>query len=160
MQAHTILQWNIWSKENYVNTIDFIKKIDADIVTLQEIRQNDPNHNFADVARLLGKSMGYNMHYVPAHFWYLEDGSKKLQGNAILTKFPIVEKRHKFLQDIDENNLHDYAKEGRIYLEADINLEGTNISVGTTHLSYNHKFTESKEKLVEEINLLGEIKKT
>ncbi len=158
MNNYTLLQWNIWYKENYKNVIKYLKQINADIVTLQEVTQNSFEQNFVDVVEELKNKTNYNVYYKPAHYWYLNNKTKKFQGNAILSKFPFKRKSFVFVQNINENNLDDYRTEGRVYVECDIELNNSkSIIVGTTHLSYNHKFKESELKSKEENRLLKAI---
>lgn len=60
---------------------DCLKKIDADVICLQEAHTNDERSNASDIARLLGMPFVYNAVNSPSHI----DKDFKL-GNAILSK--------------------------------------------------------------------------
>ena len=74
------------------------------------------------------------------------------QCNAILSKYPIIKTKKKYVQEPSDNK-NDYSKEGRIYIEVELDINGRVINIGTTHLSYTHKFEETSLK-DEEINKL------
>ena len=139
-----LLQWNIWFKENIDNIIMELKKIDADIICIQElsITANDDSN----VKKL--KALYPYMYYEIADTFL--DG--RSQCNAILSKYPIIKTKKKYVQE-PSNNKNDYSKEGRIYIEVELDINGRVINIGTTHLSYTHKFEETSLK-DEEINKL------
>ena len=141
-----ILQWNIWYKENIDNIITELKRIDADIVCLQELCVTASD--FSNVEKI--KDLYPYVYYEIADTF----SDNRSQGNAILSKHPFLETFSKFVQEQSENK-NDYSKEGRIYLQAKINIEGSFISVGTTHLSYTHKFEETELKDFEIDKLLS-----
>ena len=140
-----LLQWNIWFKENIDNIIIELKKFDADIICIQElsITANDDSN----VKKL--KALYPYMYYEIADTFL--DG--RSQCNAILSKYPIIKTKKKYVQEPSDNK-NDYSKEGRIYIEVELDINGRVINIGTTHLSYTHKFEETSLK-DEEINKLN-----
>ncbi len=142
-----ILQWNIWYKEDINNIAKELKRIDADVVCIQELSFiGDDKTN----VKVLNEAYPYVYYDIADTFL---DG--RSQCNAILSKYPFINKNKSYVQEpgTDKN---DYSKEGRIYLEASINCNDKVYNIGTTHLSYTHKFeeTELKDK---EVNKLIDI---
>ena len=139
-----LLQWNIWFKENIDNIIMELKKFDADIVCLQELNINA--NDDINVNKL--KALYPYMYYEIADTFL--DG--RSQCNAILSKYLIRKTNKKYVQEPSDNK-NDYSKEGRIYIEIELDINGKSINIGTTHLSYTHKFEETSLK-DEEVNRL------
>ena len=145
-----LLQWNIWFKENIDNVINDLKQINADIVCIQELcMQKDDNSNVEKIKQLY-----------PYVYYQIADvfSDGLIQGNAILSKYEIINEKSYFVQKPSEDK-NDYSKEGRIYLEVDIKIENRILKVGTTHLSYTDKFVETKSKDNEVNELINIIKK-
>ena len=142
-----ILQWNIWYKEDINNIAEELKRIDADVVCIQELSFIGDDRNSVKVLNEI-----YPYIYYEVADTFLDGRS---QCNAILSKYPFINKNKSYLQEpgTDKN---DYSKEGRIYLEVSIDYNDKVYNIGTTHLSYTHKFeeTESKDK---EVNKLIDI---
>lgn len=129
-----LLQWNIWFRENIDNIIIELKKFNADIVCIQElsITSNDESN----VNKLKGL---YPYMYYEIADTFLDGRS---QCNAILSKYPIRKTNKKYVQKPSDNK-NDYSKEGRIYIEVELDIDGRVINIGTTHLSYTHRFEET-----------------
>ena len=144
-----ILQWNIWNNENINNIVKELKSLDADIVCVQELCFTGSNKTNINV---LSNVYPYIYYEIADTF---PDG--RSQCNAILSKYPFLEKSKNYVQNpgIDKN---DYSKEGRIYIEASIKSNGKVYNIGTTHLSYTHKFEETKLKDIEVNKLINIIK--
>jgi endonuclease/exonuclease/phosphatase family metal-dependent hydrolase len=150
-----LLQWNIWYKEPIVNVAEELEKINPDIACLQEVtRGSDFNPN-TDNAKFLSDKLNYQYYYHEAQSW--ENDHVKTQGNAILTKFPIISTKYKYIQQPSENS-ESYANEGRVYIETELQIDNKNLTVGTTHMSYTHKFILNEAKKKEADNLLEIIK--
>ena len=146
---YKLLQWNIWNNENIDNIVEELARFDADIVCVQEliIRENDESN----LEKL--KSIYPFVYFEIADAFH--DG--KIQGNAILSKYEIVDKKARFVQ-LPSSEINDYSREGRIYLEADVNFGGKILHIGTTHLSYTNAFVETPQKDLEVNTLLGYLK--
>lgn len=142
-----ILQWNILYKENINNIASELRRIDADIVCVQELSfiGNDKT------------SVNILNEVYPYVYYEIADtlSDNRSQGNAILSKYPFIKTEKHFVQEpgLDKN---DYSKEGRIYLEVMIEHDNKVYNIGTTHLSYTDRFVETKEKDIE-VNKLIEI---
>lgn len=139
-----LLQWNIWFKENIDNIIMELKKFDVDIVCIQELSITATDNSNVNKLKTLYPYMYYEIADT-----FLDGRS---QCNAILSKYPIIKTNKRYVQDPSDNK-NDYSKEGRIYIEVELDINGRVINIGTTHLSYTHKFEETSLK-DEEINKL------
>lgn len=149
----SVLQWNVWFKESADKVVQFIRETDADIVCLQELTQDSvPNPNRDIPAEI--KALGYSAAYLPAH---QRTGERHIKmGNGIFSKFPIISSRHVYVQHQDTDS-QDYSKENRVYLEAKIKINDTELTIGTTHLSYIPRFAMTSEKQKEVDRLVAAI---
>jgi len=152
----TLLQWNIWYAESPANVLEVIKQIDPDIACLQEVTVNNSKINYIDVAEFLSSKSGLNGHFVEAQYFPSDKGNVS-QGNMILSKFPFIKKSHAFVQDKKHSDFDDYSKEGRVLVIGEVSIGNQVLTIATTHLSYTHKFIETKQKLEEENKLLDSI---
>lgn len=147
-----VLQWNIWVKENPDNIVKELKKINADIVCAQELIQ-DSKTKF-DIAKYIAEKLNYHYFYKTADTWDNRD-EKNAQGNVIFSKYPIIDTLHKHIQK-PKHNPPDASHEGRVYIETKIKIKKKIMQIGTTHLSYSHKFDIDKQRK-EEADVLFEI---
>lgn len=145
-----LLQWNIWNNEDIDNIIKELKRIDADIVCIQELAIKDDN----DIKIRKLKELYSYIYYEKADTFL--DGYS--QCNAILSKYPLYDKSYTYVQKPTDNK-NDYSKEGRVYVEAKVKINEKELTIGTTHLSYTDKFIETEEKDKEVTNLINCIKK-
>jgi len=131
-----ILQWNIWYKENPKKISEEILRFDPDIVCAQELMQNLPNN--IDTAKTIKEITKFNSFYKESETWDNRP-DKTSQGNAIFSKYPFVSTSFKYVNDPVHNPLN-ASVEGRVYLESVFKINGRKLIVGTTHLSYSHRF--------------------
>lgn len=102
-----------------------IAEHDPDIVTLQEVHQ--PDTTGADQVAQLAEALDMNAYFGPAD----GNGSGGQAGNAILTKFPIIETVNRALpDDPDTNNVRRKLAGAKLDLGG-----GAFVRVFTTHLS-------------------------
>lgn len=144
-----LLQWNIWNQEDINNIVNELKRIDADIVCIQELSFVGNDKTSIDI-----------LNKVYPHIYFeiadtFEDG--RSQANAILSKYPFIEKSKNYVQNPGTNK-NDYSKEGRIYIEVSVKCNDRILNIGTTHLSYTHKFEETELKDKEVSKLISIIK--
>ncbi len=141
-----LLSWNIWQGQHLSEIIDFLKTADADIIGLQEVSERDSSNTAAVIAHKLGYNFVYYRAIDKTRLGYP-------QGNAILTKFPILKSKCNFLSDL---NLYKNTAESepRIAVEAEININGKSLTVFTVHLAYSHKFQSSKMRDLQVDNLI------
>lgn len=152
-----LLQWNIWYKEKAENILALIKSHDPDIVCLQELTIGGVfNPDIKDTAEYLKTELNYNLYFHSANEW--EEDKVSSIGNGILSRFPIMRNTFRYLQEPKEV-IRTYADEGRVYIESDLNLGSTILTVGTVHLSYTHRFEIAPGKKIEADNLIKILKK-
>lgn len=100
---------------------DFLKSIGADIIALQEVDKNQRRSNNFNQGEYLAKYLDMSYIYGPN----IKLGNSQY-GNAILSKFPILEANNHTLPS---------ALEPRGILEARINVNGELITILNTHLA-------------------------
>lgn len=144
-----ILSWNIWRSKNIDDAIEFLKKSRPDITYLQEAVKKNGEDTTAKIARALGyhyiwhKAFTTNRH-IPSYDL----------GNAILSKFPILENSFVFLSDLSlyKNNAE---TEPRIAQIAKVQTAPkTNLHIINTHLAYSTNCRPSKLRSYQIENLL------
>lgn len=150
-----ILQWNILWTEKIENIVSALKKIDADIICLQELTRGAKVNNNIDTAMFVAKELDFHYFYQDAQVW--PSGEKQAQGNAVFSRFPITDSRCLFLQE-SKPNPKDATEEGRTYTECTIEIERKKIQVATVHLSFTPRFEYTKERKHETENLINIIK--
>ncbi|MEY3457873.1 MAG: hypothetical protein RL215_1030 [Planctomycetota bacterium] len=113
---------------------DVVRSVDPDLVALQEVDQNVKRTKVVDQPAELGRL---------ANLQVVFGGNIELQGgrygNAVLSRFPIVQHRNHLLPNIDNS-------EQRGVLEAEIRIPGTNkpLLLLATHLDFR---TDQRERL-------------
>lgn len=154
-----LLQWNILYKEKIENVVKQIKELSPDIICLQELGISCKyNPTIPNTAGYVKEQLGFNCYFQEAQRWRTEDKKDALAiGNGIFTRFPIIKTASHYVQH-QTKEFTDYSHERRVYIEAELQLNNKNLTVGTTHLSYIHKFEITNEKKKEVDNLLSVIK--
>jgi endonuclease/exonuclease/phosphatase family metal-dependent hydrolase len=86
-----IITWNIERGMAYASILDELRRLDADILLLQEVDRDCRRTDYRDVARDLGRALGMN--WVAAgefqEIGEARSGRPAITGQAILSKFPI-----------------------------------------------------------------------
>ncbi len=149
-----LLQWNIWFEEDIKKVAKFIKAQKVDVICVQELSQNFPKNGNINTAEALGKWLGMNFVYKIGQREKIKNKIKWL-GNGIYSRYPIQHSRAKYIQTPHgvSQRFPDYARQGRIYIEADINVHGQTYTVGTTHAAFERsmKDTPRKKKEIKKI---------
>lgn len=148
------LQWNIWYKENVDHVVREIKRSQADVITAQEFIQHSKIN--LDTAKYVADGLGFNYFYYTADTWSGR-AEKETQGNAILSRFPIVNTKHTYISPPKHNPVN-ALEEGRIYLETTLDIGEEKLVVGTTHLSFTPHFEITDQRKIEADNLINIIK--
>lgn len=86
---------------------------------------------------------GYNGYYKIFLF-----GEEVNMGNGIFSKFPLSNSKEIYVQR-SNGDPEDYTHENRMYLQADARIGDNLLTIGTTHLSYSHKFEMTPDRLTE-----------
>lgn len=152
----SVLQWNIWFKEDPSKIAGFLQNNKADIICLQEMTINSKDHTIKDVPAYIAEELGYK-YYQKELPIESTDGEKMMLANGIFSRFPISKVHYAWINE--PQNSGGYDDEYRAYVEVTVNIQGKDLSVGTTHMSYTHRFQETDNKQYETIKLCSELKK-
>ncbi|MDD5457350.1 MAG: endonuclease/exonuclease/phosphatase family protein [Candidatus Margulisbacteria bacterium] len=159
IQEYTLLHWNIWYKQPIKPVVDIIKSLNPDFLLLQELTWNCSYNKGLATGEYIAENLGYYQHIGKAHVWQPQDGrNREALGNGILSRYPIENTFSAFVHDPINNGRYSHD-EGRIYLEALVNINGQKFRIGTTHLSYYHKFIQTPGRLKEDKKLINLLKR-
>ncbi len=150
-----IVQWNIFYKEKLSNILSELKKINPDVVCLQEVRVNSSFNPKVNGAAYLAKGLKFYYHFGESHFF----DKKEIQGNLILSRFPIVRKYSKYIQKFNPQKTNRSEDEGRLYMEVSLKVDNRELRVGTSHLSFKAGHVLSAQRQKEMNNFLKELSK-
>lgn len=135
----SILQWNVWYKEDIRNIAKFLLANPADIICLQELTRGY-QHQESDTIKYIAKRLGYYYHFQEIPF----DDDRWTQANGIFSRFPIVIKDSLWINE--PTGTGHYDDEYRAYIEVTIKVDDRELTVGTTHMSYTNGFIGSVRK--------------
>jgi len=151
----SVLQWNIWYKEDIRNTAKFLLKHPADVICLQELTVQDLPE-VGHTPDYIAKQLGY-------HHFYKEidvDEDKKINiANGIFSRYPIINTKWQWINTATGTSHYD--DEYRAYIEATLDVNGHELTVATTHMSYTNAFesTSRKEQEADKLAAILEPKK-
>jgi endonuclease/exonuclease/phosphatase family metal-dependent hydrolase len=118
-----ILSWNVWIDGYFDEIKGFLRASDADIIGLQEVKDDDPER---DVIGFL-TSFGYQHVFAPIEKEW--GGNICRDGPAVFSKYPILNKQTYVLSN----------DEKRAAARADIEVNGTVLHIFSTHLVHTHQ---------------------
>ena len=73
-------------KIDYDIMVDTIKKCGADIVGLQEIRDEGPREDYQAQTKIMAEKLGYHYYFAEA----IRFGGENPYGNALISRYPIT----------------------------------------------------------------------
>jgi len=149
----TVLQWNVWIFEKKKNLAKLIKQVDPDVVCLQELTIGSTFQDGANVIEYLANELGYNQFHKAIPNLAPSEGVGDL-ANGILTRLPILSTDWKWIQE-PQNGGSTYDDQYRLYVEATIKVGEREVTIGTVHVSYTHKFQDTAQRKSEVDNLLS-----
>ncbi len=148
------LQWNIWYQEDIHNIAKYLKENSADVIALQELTVNHPGQTESNTPQYIAKQLGYN--YCVGGEDFTEDGEARWFGNAVFSKYTIKSHRQVWINEpIGTGGFDD---EYRTYLEVAVDINGVEVIIATTHMSYTHEFKVTERKHAETDKLINELK--
>ncbi len=153
----SVLQWNIWYKEDIRNIGKFLESHKADIICLQELSLNHPLQTIKDTPAYIAEQLGYNYYHKELPIESTE-GEPITLANGIFSRFPITSKRFTWINQPEQSGGPE--DEYRAYVEVLIDVEGKEARAGTTHMSYTHRFESTANKQRETDVLVAELKKS
>lgn len=125
-----LVSWNIWGGKHLDKVLAQLQEIDADIIGLQEVKEQ-PDLN---QAHFLAKKLNMHYHYCSVFTDDRHDETYRL-GNAIFSKLPLSED-----QCVELSGMRYYEKnsltEPRCACVAEIKYKGIEIKLISTHLGY------------------------
>lgn len=139
----SILQWNIWCDEDVRNNLKFLKDNRTDVICLQELTINYPKQYVKNSPEYIANGLVYNGHWQELPIESVS-GGKLMLANGIFSKFPITNK--KVYWTSNPKNSGGYSNEKRVYVQAELELGKQKLKIGTTHMSYTHKFEPNEQK--------------
>jgi endonuclease/exonuclease/phosphatase family metal-dependent hydrolase len=147
----SVLQWNIWFKEDIENIARVLNDNKADVICLQELTRGYQEPH-TDTIKYIAGELGYNFHFEEMH----SEEQPWTQANAIFSKFPIVDRRTVMINE--PTGTGHYDDEYRAYVEVTVDVDGQNITVGTAHMSYTNRFENTERKENEARKLIDILK--
>lgn len=147
-----VLSWNIWGGYfvDLPGVISLLKKENADIVALQEVKSNGENQG-----KIIAKELGINFYDFRVFTTDRHDPSFSL-GNSLLSKSEFVSTESIFLSDISDYQ-KDWETEPRGLVKAEINPGGDNLTVSNVHLAYSKDFAPSGMRTKQVKNLMNSV---
>lgn len=147
----TLLQWNIWYKEDIRNVAQFLREHPADVICLQELTIQDIPE-IGHTPDYIAKQLGYH------HFYKEIDlGDNKIKlANGIFSRYPIVATNWQWINEASGTGHYD--DENRAYVEATLDVNGQKVTVATTHMSYTNAFVSTPRKKQETQQLVDILK--
>lgn len=148
--SFTLLQWNCMYSEDLASIADFIKRVNPDIVCLQELTAGY-HADIQETGEWIAKKLAYYHHctYGPM---LLPNGLQTTMGNGILSRLPFSSIESFVIQDSQMEGVK-LIKDSRFYLQASIVIDDRELCIGTTHLPFHPLFqtTAAKQQMVERI---------
>jgi endonuclease/exonuclease/phosphatase family metal-dependent hydrolase len=132
MPKITVLQWNVWFKENIERVLDVLKAHKTDVICLQELTKGYIDQTQENTWEYIAHELGYE--YYAQEIPIITSDAQWTQANAIFSKYPIKTRHREWLhKPKDDAELTDQF---RGYLEVMIDVEGYDLTVATTHMSF------------------------
>ncbi len=129
--------------------LSVIRDFDPVFCTLNEVRGDSDHPDYTDQTGFLAKSLGWNGYFAEA----IRFEGKNPYGNAIITKYPIVEAETILIPDPVEKKYDGYY-ETRCVLRALLDMDGKPFTVFAAHFGLNPDEAENAVT-----TLIGEISK-
>lgn len=142
----SILQWNIWYKEDIHHIAQFLKEHPADVVCLQELTIQEIEE-IGHTPDYIAEQLGYEYYYKEINL-----GEDKIKlANGVFSRYPIISTSWQWINEPTGTGYYD--DEYRAYIEVRLNIRGTEITIATTHMSYTDflKSTPRKEQEAEKL---------
>ena len=148
-----VLSWNIFRGQSFDKIVNYLSEINAEILCLQEVIQKDSYSMAQDLAKKL--NLNY-CHCLTFHDDRHEAPPSYDQGDAILTKFPILNKKCHMLSDLSMYK-KDSETEPRGAVEIEISINSKKLTIFNTHLAYSNNFNYSPMQSLQLKNLLKKV---
>lgn len=138
-----VLQWNVWFREDIDRVIEVIKRLDVDIICLQELTHGYIGQSQENTWEYIQNQLNFNC--VHQSIPIITKDEQWRQANGIFSRFSIGEPRKHWLHvPVDSNDITDQY---RGYLEADVYVGDKPLTVATTHMSFHEYLTGTDHEL-------------
>lgn len=118
----SVLCWNVWVDGNFEQTKDFLHAHPADIICLQEVKDDDPGRD------VIGYLIDKGYHHVFAPIEKVWDGRIFRDGPAVFSRYPILASRIIALSQ----------EQTRVAIHVTVDVEGEPLEVFGLHLLHTH----------------------
>lgn len=142
-----LVSWNIWKGTHLEKVVDELGKLNADVICLQEVKEDQANQ-----AEKIAIKLKYNFVYFPIFITDRHTPSYTL-GNAILTRYTIANPQHIYLSDLS-NYTGNSTAEPRGAIKARIGK----YTVICTHLGFSKDLVSTQIQIAQLNNLLPLLK--
>ncbi len=150
-----IVSWNIWKGKYFKQIIMDLKKLDADIIGLQEVKVYEENNKNQNIAEMISRKLNYQYIYCKSFTTDRHTPSFEI-GNAILSRYPIISSKCHILSTLKEYK-GSAETEPRTAVEIKIKFSTKELTVFNTHLGYSSDLSDTllqKEQIHKLINVL------
>jgi endonuclease/exonuclease/phosphatase family metal-dependent hydrolase len=128
----TVLQWNVWYKENIERVLKALQTYSADIVCLQELTRGYVDQTHENTWEYIAHELGY--YYCVQQIPIITEDTQWAQANAIFSRFPIADHMQLWLHE--PQNPEEPGDQYRGYLQATLTIGKAELTVATTHMSF------------------------
>ena len=91
----TVLQWNVWFKEDIDRVVRVIKKLNPDVVCVQELTQGYNEQTQDNTWEHIKLELGYDA--IHQTIPIITDSENWIQANAIFSRYPILSHKEHWL---------------------------------------------------------------
>ena len=145
-----LMSFNTQHCLNYIERcIDFdimaqaIKKCDADIIGLNEMRDEGPNAEYEAQTKIIAEKLGYYHYFAKA----IDFNGVNPYGNALISKYPILSAEVVLIPEPEVRGYDGYY-EDRCLLKAVLDVNGEQVTVMVIHFGLNPDEAENAANAV------------
>ena len=120
-----------------------IKECGADIIGLNEMRDEGPDEEYQAQTQIIAEKLGYHHCFAKA----IDFGGVNPYGNALISKYPIISAEVVLIPEPEVRGYNGYY-EDRCLLKAVIDVNGQEISVFVIHFGLNPDEAENAVKAI------------
>lgn len=137
----TVMQWNVWYRQNIEHVLAVLQEHNADVICLQELTRGYLEQSQENTWEYLAHELGYffQVQEIPI----ITPDAQWSQANAIFSRYPITSTVPHWIHEPAEADDPDDQYRG--YLEVAININGTDCTVATSHMSFSENHGDDPE---------------
>ena len=147
-----LMSFNTQHCLNYIErNIDFdimtqaIKQCNADIIGLNEMRDEGPDAEYEAQTKIIAEKLGYYHYFAKA----IDFAGVNPYGNALISKYPIISAEVVLIPEPEVRGYNGYY-EDRCLLKAVLDINGEKVTVMVIHFGLNPDEAENAAKAVTE----------